>query len=97
MRGFIGKMSLAMTEERGKFVEAEKGKSPVQCREIPMASTWADIGNQALQHESSTQPHRLREAPGHGGGREASEQVKARGPRGLPVSIPLQAEGIMAA
>jgi hypothetical protein len=30
MRGFIGKMILATTEEQGKLVEEEKGKNPVQ-------------------------------------------------------------------
>jgi len=30
MPGFIERMSLVMTEERGTFVEDEKGKNPVQ-------------------------------------------------------------------
>ena len=70
MQGFIEKMSLVMTEERDKSVEAEEGKNPVHYEEISPASAGADAHHQFLWHESPAQAHRLREAPGHGRGKK---------------------------
>jgi hypothetical protein len=73
-------MSLVMTEEQDKPVEAEKGNNPVPYEEISPASTGADAHHQFLWHESPTQAHRLREAPRLG--------------RGKNILIPLQDEVI---
>jgi hypothetical protein len=70
MRGFPEKMSLVTTGEQDKSVEAEKGKNSVHYEEISPASTGADAHHQFLWHETPTQAHRLREAPGHGRGKK---------------------------